>query len=243
MNVSAPSGTWMTIACLCGCSGSAALSPASGGESPPPASAGSALVESAASALFPVSASELSVTSGVLQPQGATGLALRSATVRAVVGRQTRDEVEIAFVYRGPSRAEAPLASGEMRRQVGVKLRARDSCNVVYVMWHIEPTPGIHVSVKSNPGMTTHAECGDSGYIEVTPSWGPRDLPPILVGEQRTLQARIGGRTLRVDVDGTPAWVGSLPPEAFGGEGPVGLRSDNGEFDVQLRASARPHAR
>ncbi len=241
MNGNASSGLWMTIACLCACSKSPAFLPTSGGESGP-APAGSAPFEAGVSALFPVPASELSVTSGVLRTQGKTGLGLQSATVRAVVGRLTPDDVEIAFVYRGPSREDAPLASGEMRRQIGVKLRARDSCNVVYVMWHIEPTVGIHVSVKLNPGRTVHAECGDSGYINIAPSWWRRDLPQIRLGEQRTLEGRIDGHILRVTADGAPAWVGGLPPDALGVDGPVGLRSDNGQFDAELRAPVTPHA-
>lgn len=227
-------GAWtMTIAGLAGCSASGALSPplgsgASASLSGPPAPA----------LLEPVPLSELSVTSGVVQAQGATGLALRSPTVRAVVRGPTRDDVEIAFTYRGPSHDDAPLASGEMRRQIGVKLRARDTCNLVYVMWHIEPTSGIRVSVKWNPGQTRHDQCGDHGYINVAPSSWRRDLPPIAVGEKRTLRARIDGKTMHVIVDGAPAWEGSLPAEAFSLDGPVGLRSDNGEFDVELDAEA-----
>ena len=233
--------SWMTVACLCACSKSPALPPTSGGELAPAPSRFEPF-EADVSALFPVPASELSVTSGVLGSQGATWLELQSPTVRAVVGRLTRDDVEIAFVYRGPSRDDAPLASGEMRRQIGVKLRARDTCNVVYIMWHIEPTVGIHVSVKSNRGRTTHAECGDGGYVNILPSWWRRDLPQIVVGEQHTLEGRIDGHVLRVMADGAPAWVGSLSPDVFGVDGPVGLRSDNGQFDVELRAPATPHA-
>jgi hypothetical protein len=188
-------------------------------------------------ALVAVGLSQLTVTSGVVRPAGAAGLALRSATIRAVVTRGAGSEAEAAFVYQGPSQDMAPLASGEVRRQFGLKLRARDTCNVVYVMWHIEPTSGIHVSVKSNPGKTEHSQCGDQGYLNVAPSWWRRDLPNIRAGERRVLRASIDARELRVTVDGAPAWVGTLPPEALTFDGPAGMRSDNGDFDVELRSA------
>jgi hypothetical protein len=164
-----------------------------------------------------------------------TAFALRAPCIRAVVdddGR--RPGAQIAFTYRGPTRSAEPLASGELRRQIGLKLRARDTCNVVYAMWHIEPTGGVFVSVKSNPGKATHAECGDGGYINLQP--GTRgDVPAIRPGEHHTLAARIDAGMLRVTADGALAWEGALPPEAFAFDGPIGIRSDNGEFDVELR--------
>jgi hypothetical protein len=187
--------------------------------------------------LVPVALHDLVVTSGSVRPHGA-GLEVVGATTRAVIGTAPRDGVEASFVYEGPSAADAPLASGELRRQIGLKLRARDTCNVVYVMWHIEPTTGIHVAVKTSPSMTRHEECGDRGYVPVAPTSWRRDLPAIRPGERRTLRATIDGRTLAVSVDGIPAWTGQLPPEAFAFDGPAGVRADNGTFLVDLRASA-----
>jgi hypothetical protein len=161
--------------------------------------------------------------------------ALRSACVRAVVEGEPRSAgAEIAFTYRGPTRNAEPLASGELRRQIGLKLRARDTCNVVYVMWHIEPTGGVFASVKANPDKASHAECGDRGYINLKPATRGA-VSAIRPGERHTLGARIEGRVLRVTADGALAWEGLLPPEAFAFDGPVGIRSDNGEFDVELR--------
>ena len=62
-----------------------------------------------------------------------------------------------------------PLASGEMRRQFGLKLRAEDACNLVYAMWRIEPESKLVVSVKSNPGQHTSAQCGNRGYQNIKP--------------------------------------------------------------------------
>jgi hypothetical protein len=177
--------------------------------------------------------SELHVESGVIE-LGAEELALRSATVRATLGAESRSGLELSFLSRGVSDVPAPLASGELRRQIGIKLRAQNTCNVVYVMWHIAPSTGIHVSVKSNPGQTEHAECADNGYVQLSPSF-TREVAPIVDNQPRKLEARIEGTNLHVSADGSVVWDGPLPAAAFAFDGPVGLRSDNGDFDVGLR--------
>jgi hypothetical protein len=181
--------------------------------------------------------STLRVESGRIDAGPGHSLAIRSAGVRAVAQKGSGSAVEMSFVYRGPSGGVEPLASGELRRQIGLKLRALDTCNVVYVMWHIEPTRGIHVSVKANPDAHDHASCGDRGYTFVEPARSSV-VPAITAGERHTLAARldVAARSLRVDADGAAAWEGPLPAAAFGFDGPVGLRSDNGDFDVELRA-------
>jgi hypothetical protein len=214
----------MLAACVLGGSGLAASAPAQGRARDP-------------QALAPVALADLVVTSGRVAPAGQGALALRDPTIRALVGAEPRPAVEVAFTYLGPTSAAAPLASGEMRRQVGLKLRAHDTCNVVYVMWHIEPTAGIHVSVKTNPGRSTHASCGDGGYVNLAPAWTRGDLAPVRPGQRRTLAAVIEGDELRVAVDGAPAWRGRLPAAALVFDGPVGIRSDNAALDVALRAA------
>jgi hypothetical protein len=190
----------------------------------------------APAALEPVVAGALTVTSGAVLPAAGGGLSIRAASVRAVAEGRGRADAELAFTYRGPGADAAPLASGELRRQIGLKLRAQDTCNVLYVMWHIEPTTGIHVALKSNPALRTHGECGDGGYVTLAPTWTRGGTPAIHAGELRTLRATIAGDTLRVLADGAAVWTGRLPPAALAIDGPVGLRSDNGDFDVVLRA-------
>src|SRR5690606_21988292 len=109
------------------------------------------------------------VTSGEIESVTDGGFSNRSPTLRAWLGRSPRSAAELDFVYHGPTASDAPLASGELRRQIGLELRAQDSCNVLYVMWHISPEPGLVVSVKSNPGQTRHAECGARGYSFLQP--------------------------------------------------------------------------
>jgi hypothetical protein len=179
--------------------------------------------------------SDLIVTSGTIS--GDPELRLRDPTIRATVGTAPRSGIEAKLTYLGPSAVSVPLASGELRRQFGLKLRSKDGCNVVYAMWHIEPGAGIHVSVKSNPDAGS-SDCGDRGYDNVTASWARSDLPPLAVNQKRTLTARIVGSELQVDVDGAAAWRGTLPPQAFAFDGPVGLRSDNGQFNVGLRVTS-----
>ncbi|HVZ33487.1 MAG TPA: hypothetical protein VG963_13735, partial [Polyangiaceae bacterium] len=148
-----------------------------------------------------------------------------------------RAAIELDFVYQGPSTLETPLASGELRRQIGVELRAQDACNLVYVMWHIEPKQLIQVSVKANPGQTHSAQCGDHGYSILQPLKS-RAIPRVAVGQRHTLEAVLDGARLQVLADGVTSWIGQLPPAAQAFDGPVGVRSDNGDFQVQLRASS-----
>jgi len=140
---------------------------------------------------------------------------------------------ELRFTYLGATREQKPLASGELRRQVGLKLRARDGCNVVYVMWRIEPKPGLVVSVKSNPGQHRSDDCGNGGYQTVKPRTKAR-LPELAPGDSHTLRAELQGAVLKVRVDGESVWEGTLPAEALSFDGPVGLRTDNGRFQVEL---------
>ncbi|HWO13568.1 MAG TPA: hypothetical protein VNN80_28900 [Polyangiaceae bacterium] len=185
--------------------------------------------------LISVEPNELAATSGEIAPLGPGRFAIHSPTLRAELGRSPRSAAEVQFVYLGPTASDAPLASGELRRQIGLKLRARDTCNVVYVMWHVEPSSRIVVSVKSNPGQSRHEECGDRGY-SVLASTSSESVPEVTVGQAHALGAEIRGHELWVTADGKTRWVGRLPNEAFEFDGPIGVRSDNGEFSVALRA-------
>jgi hypothetical protein len=183
---------------------------------------------------------ELRTECGRLEDSPGGEIAIRSPCLRAVRREGTDRDAEVDFRYLGPTQASEPLASGELRRQIGLKLRARDTCNVVYVMWHIEPRGGVHVSVKSNPGRREHSQCHDGGYLNVSPTRA-RAVRPIVPGERRKLRAFLAGDTLTVEVDSEPVWTGTLPGQAFAVDGPMGVRTDNGEFDLVMRVrSALP---
>jgi hypothetical protein len=125
------------------------------------------------------------------------------------------------------------LRSGVEPVQIGAKLRAADGCNVVYAMVRIEPDPEIKVQVKRNPGAHTHDDCGTSGYRAVAPS-AKLPLPLIAEGSSHRMRAFLEGRALRVWFDEELAWAGDVGDEVSSFNGPVGIRTDNGRFDVVL---------
>jgi len=81
----------------------------------------------------------LCVTNGVVSMLPGGRLAVDSASSRAVAQVSEGTSAQVRFRYLGPSAESKPLASGEMRRQIGIKLRAQDTCNIVYIMWHFAP--------------------------------------------------------------------------------------------------------
>lgn len=159
------------------------------------------------------------------------GARVNDPTVRAYARGAGGDAAELAIVYRGETDDRRALASGPARRQLGLKLRAKDGCNVVYVMWRLDPRPKLEVSVKLNPGARDHEDCGADGYTKVKPTkaW---PLPALEVGDRHDLRAAIAGDELTAWVDDKVVWRGRLPAGARTLEGPAGLRSDNLAFDL-----------
>jgi hypothetical protein len=184
----------------------------------------------------PIQRDELCVTTGAIE-RTADGLSIDGPEVRATLRKATAQAVELRFTYLGPSEATAPLASGEHRRQIGIKFRARDTCNVVYVMWHIAPDTKIEIAVKRNPAMHSHAECGDRGYINMEPPAAV--MPPIGPGSTHILRGILRGNSLEVYADNTLAFNGSLARGLLDFDGPVGLRTDNARFRLTYLAGGR----
>ena len=108
---------------------------------------------------------DVTVTSGDLRG-ASNGVYHTSDSQTRAYSHMGRNEnsVKLAFRYRGPSDSERPLASGTVRRQIGMKLASADPCNLIYVMWEVEPTERISVFVKHNPNDHTSSECGVAGY-------------------------------------------------------------------------------
>ncbi|HYV66358.1 MAG TPA: hypothetical protein VE964_08945 [Myxococcales bacterium] len=179
---------------------------------------------------------DLRVTEGKLLPGMGGVLRIEEPKVRAVARGPTGPVAELRFTYLGPTSREEPLSSGEMRRQIGLKLRAEDGCNLLYAMWRIAPRPGLVVSLKRNPGQHSSGDCGASGYTNLRPRRGS-PAPPLEPGARHSLRAELKGNELMVLLDGAPAWEGALPPEALSLRGPSGLRSDNGRFEFELFVS------
>ena len=175
--------------------------------------------------LHEVADASLCVTKGKLERSRVI-----APTFRAVAPGQGGDAAEIKMIVRESAEKRA-LASGQLRRQVGIKLRAADACNVVYVMWRLDPRPMLEVSTKINPGFRNTSECGSSGYTKVKGSFAG-DLPELLDGKPHTLRAEIVGESLVAWVDDAVAWAGALPDDVRTLQGPSGLRSDNLEIEI-----------
>ena len=193
-----------------------------------------------------VSRNELCVTEGEIGTARAGQLTVDVPKMRAYLNVKTSPEVEVRFKYLGTTGNEARLGSGELRRQFGLKLRAADACNLVYAMWRIEPESKLVVSVKTNPGEHTSAQCGNRGYRNVKPSRS-RPIPELHAGDTHTLRGEMRGEEMRVLIDGNVVWEGAVGREALAFDGPVGIRSDNARLELELRtgqpsASASPQA-
>jgi len=191
----------------------------------------------AETALAPVARSGVCVTNGAVAASPGGVMRIDSPSSRAVVPASDGRVAELRFRFLGPTVGTKPLASGELRRQIGLKLKAQDTCNLVYAMWHIEPDQKVAVSVKRNPGMSTNAACDAHGYVNLRPA-AAVEPAPIRQGEWHVLRAELSGASLTVTADGKVAWRGVLPSLADEFDGPAGLRTDNARFDFAFSARA-----
>jgi hypothetical protein len=186
-----------------------------------------------------VAPSNLCVTEGVITPQEDGWAAVDVPKMRAYVNGLDADTAELRFVYLGPSHATESLASGAARAQLGLKLRAADPCNLLYVMWRIEPRAELVVSLKSNPGDSLSSQCGNHGYRNLRAQTSAA-LPGALLGRPHILRADIRAGDLSVVADGHLVWRGRLDATAAGLAGPVGVRSDNARFEFILATAVAP---
>jgi hypothetical protein len=187
--------------------------------------------------IFPA---KLCVTEGAIVPGSDARFTVDVPKMRAYLTAPSTQDVQASFTYLGPTKAEKALASGEMRRQFGLKLHAQDACNLVYVMWRIAPESKLVVSVKSNPSQHSSAECGNRGYQNVKPALSV-PLPALQPGASHTLRAETSGSHLNVFADDKLVWEGEVDSQAAGLVGPVGIRSDNAKLEIELRAGGWAH--
>jgi hypothetical protein len=185
--------------------------------------------------LASVSRANLCITEGAIEELPGGRLSVSVPKMRAYLNAITAQQVEAHFTYLGSTRNEARLGSGELRRQFGLKLRAQDACNLVYAMWRIEPESKLVVSIKSNPGQHTSAECGNRGYRNIKPQRS-KSVPVLRTGDSHDLRAEMNDSEMKVFVDNSLVWEGSLGPEALSLDGAVGIRSDNARLEFELRA-------
>jgi len=193
----------------------------------------------------PVHASELAVTSGSVFATGGSGLGTTSAEVRAVQRDHGRHagRARLTLQFLGNSTTTKPLGSGLIRRQIGLKLRAADPCNLLYVMWRTYPDQVIEISRKSNPGMHTSRECGNAGYSDLALIPEPAGVHRTHVLEADTRRTANGSLVLTVYADGRLARKLTLAPSlTVGLNGPIGVRSDNGSYRFKLSVGRAPAA-
>jgi len=179
----------------------------------------------------------LCVTEGAVEKGQGDLLFVNVPKMRAYVNAWTSQAIQARFTYLGSTAEESRLGSGETRRQFGLKLRAQDACNLVYVMWRFEPESRIVVSIKRNPDETKSSECGNRGYRNIKPRHSVA-VPLLRRGDIHNFGAKIDGEELHVFVDNTEVWQGNIGPEAHGLKGPVGIRSDNARLALDLKAGA-----
>ncbi len=117
-----------------------------------------------------INGENLCITEGAIEKASGGAVRVSVPKMRAYVAEETAPAAELRLTYLGPTSKDSALGSGVMRRQFGLKLRAQDACNLVYVMWRIEPESKLVVSVKQNAGQHTSAE--GFAYLQITARYG-----------------------------------------------------------------------
>jgi hypothetical protein len=184
---------------------------------------------------FSVDRSSLCVTEGEIKVGAEDRLSVDAPKMRAYLNRWTAQAIEARFTYLGPTAVVKPLGSGTVRQQFGLKLRAQDACNLVYAMWRFEPESTLVVSVKSNTGEHTSAECGNRGYRNIK-AQKSSPVPRLNSGDRHVLRAAMNGADMSVFVDNTLVWQGNVGPGVLSLNGPVGIRSDNARLELEILA-------
>jgi hypothetical protein len=171
--------------------------------------------------------SDFDVSDGKIDKTTGDRLIVGSKEMRATLkSTGPSQKATLNFTYLGPTSEVSHLGNGEVRHQFGVKLKAQDICNLVYVMWNFD-TQKIAVSVKLNPGRRTHEDCLDRGYINNIKPRLSTPPPIVRVDQPHTLSTDLEGQELTVKADARIVWQGTLVPVVLDFQGPVGLRSDN----------------
>jgi hypothetical protein len=182
---------------------------------------------------------EICVTLGSVTQDKTGKLEITAPKTRGVSTVGHARAAELRFTYLGPTAQQVALRSGQVRRQFGLKLRAQNGCNLVYVIWRLEPKAELVISVKSNPGMRTNAECHTSGYQNIKPTQST-PMPVLNPGDSHRLRAMLSDQDdgLQVFLDDSLVWTGQLGAKALSADGPVGFRTDNVHLITDLWQSA-----
>jgi hypothetical protein len=162
---------------------------------------------------------------------------LLSHVYAAAAGYQ---RVRMRFAY-----AAYVVGSNTWRRQVALKLKAANSCNVAYVTWVFEKagvaSNTLEIKRKSNPGHWLDSQCSDAageptGYTTIDSVTLP-GAPPA-PGSTITFEAELRGDALRVWVNGTTRFNQTVLALGASG-GWAGFRTDNVDGVVELAGSTQ----
>ena len=171
--------------------------------------------------------SDLDVTDGKIQPAKGHRLSVSTKEMRATLKFTTEQTATVKFTYLGPTKDVSRPGTAKVLSQFGIKLRAQNDCNVIYVMWRFSPDQKIAISIQRNPGKRTHAECLDRGYINNLKPRLSDSPPPVEPNQPHVLTVSMSDSDLSVTTDNKLVWWGDLGPVALSLKGPVGVRSDN----------------
>jgi hypothetical protein len=182
---------------------------------------------------------DLKVTQGKVQETSAGFLMVSGPKERAQFKHGRQQHAVLRFRYRSPSEKVMPLASGGIVRQIGLKLRTKNTCNLLYVMWRICPDEYILVTLKRNPDKSMHKQCQASGYQAIATI--PLGSLQISAKDHKMhtisacLDAHVQGYRLTVIADDRKIWSGTIDADVMRDmNGPAGFRSDNGNFIFKL---------
>jgi len=169
---------------------------------------------------------DFNVTDGKITLSANHHLMVSSKEMRATLRHPSKQAVTIHFKYLGPTQEVSHLQNGEVRHQFGIKFKAQDICNLVYVMWDFD-IPRINVAVKKNPGQQTSEQCKDRGYHSDFKT-DIKSVPTrIVIDTWHTLSAKLIDKLIAVSIDNTIVWRGEISDDQMEFHGPVGIRSDN----------------
>jgi len=183
--------------------------------------------------------SDLRVSLGRISQTKSGYLTVAGPKERAVRTSGEHSNAILQFRYRGPSEKTSLLDSGSFVRQIGLKMRGMNTCNLLYVMWRIKPTEEIYIAIKRNPGKSKYKECLSRGYLQL----GRVPLKPLGITAATQKAHRLGASVTETDglytcvvtIDGRRIWSSKIDAKHISDiKGPVGIRSDNGSFIFKL---------
>jgi hypothetical protein len=182
----------------------------------------------------------------------------KSSKTRATINNKKVYSMKsaIEFRYNGDSEVTDTLGSGSIRKQIGLKLMSKNTCNLLYVMWRFGVNEKIVVQMKSNPNAEDHSDCGNSGYSTIFPDSEQNPFPHVGSGMDQNIHSlyteleplntndgSIGNDyKLTVFVDGYEVWTKDIFNLPANIAGISGFRTDNGNFDFNFYSDASKEA-